>query len=1050
MGPNLFKGCSSLTSVTLPFSVSELFVNDDVFTYCTSLTEVTIPSNILKLYVASNSFGIVPIKLLNENTLTIIQNSTQKVHYTMENVDAVIKNFTNVTEAIFEINSATKFTITNGVSLSFNVIDPSHHMYSVDNIKMTINDTTHTLEVLNSTKESKIDKLTTDNISVIVESQLNINNIMLKNTIINEIESLDNLLSKTTRTAELTNVKTKDNTDNTEKTVIVVEMVNKDSNTSKVYGIVLNNKELFKLLYTDLTRSIELQSAITKLMSKSFQYANVEKLYIADDKEVSIEENAFNTLNNTGNEYIFNTTLTEIYLSSKSLTAVNNSLNTSYNFGTSGKIVLDMENNEDFGAKGKEGQKLTLICTGDLPSEFGDNSGNALTLILKLDPSANDITLHIPIPIDNYGIIKKTTYTEFEGHDLKAGDIKENTIIGVYIPISALEIDHEAFEDCVNMENLDFKLNYMDVSEVHTLNIDVRAFKNCSKLESVKFPSNLETINAYAFENCNKLNSIILGMSMDYIHETAFFDVRPYIPFYLDNGEPNYAYDEDGEPIGMLVNIKKTDSLITIYTNDVINNNLNSGSDTNMDFYRDNVSFYGIQYAYTNFVCLLNKKVIPSDSTDVTLTDVTLTESIVKQYAFLASHIIVEEYTSINYDSFKGFCLLEKIELSETCTSLESSIFSDCYKLKEVTLSDSIQTFPNNVFYHCYNLTKINQNKIKNIYRPDDTTTDSTTTDSTTDYIGVGAFSKCYLLDFKDFKINKVKSINDEAFEFCSKMESINMPLNLTSIGKDAFKDTSIMIVYIPRTVKNIGINAFKTPSLQTVGLGGIGGLDYLDDAKDKMFPIGQDKGFFGAKHVTIELLYDGNYYSSLPDASLVTNIHNDLKTLNNNVPSPKNRTGINEEKESINMNIINVKKIPENLLNSSMINPSNANGFPNITLGIINIPDATHIGKRAFYSNYTMKLKDDKLPPNLIEVGDEAFENCYSLNVTNICDLRGKVGKTEGYQAFKDTPVEKTVCPNNQQTKSLSKVQSIEENRNTIIPLNRVNRRSTKSLKFT
>ena len=1102
---NAFQGCTSLESVTMPTDVTEILINDYAFKGCTAMVGITLPNNIEKIRTGKDVFA----KDESNNTIKIIFNTTttnglQFVDNDNDNVYYTISSASGSIESKFgilthELNEAVSFEFIEFSGTTNDWKKNKIEVANVSNIKFKMNpdNTDNTSTTLSQVTFNTLTSETTGiisgltikadnhiNLDVDTSASLQIVNINLDSVTMKSRDALDRLLSKNTKKVLLVQVgmlvstETANANANVYANVYVYDMENRDNDNDTVYGVVLqynNATSLFKMLSTSgNARSIALpvngfdqtsniDNDITIFEEKSFQYANIEKLHITpNDKLVTIEKNAFRTLKEEGpSTYIFNPVLKEIHLTATSLSHINNNSNPIPNYSFTPfeqSVVLEFkDSNTVFGDSGEENQTLTLVNSGS-QTEYGEDNKNALTLTLNYSidyPNlVDDIILHIPLHGNNTNntnntiTINKDTYTKFNSYGFKEGDISESNIVGVEIPSNVNLIDYEAFEDCVNINLLDFKSNYDEVNNdevnndgvtklLNTMDIGSRAFKNCKKISTIKFPQNIGNINAYAFEKCTSLRSIILRNSILYIHETAFTNI-----------------------IDATTNNEK----VSIYTNDYINNKLNIMSDTNNDYYRDVVSFYGIPHDNTNIICLLNRR-------DLLLSNTYLSETTVKTHAYLAPHVIVEEFKSIG--AFKGFPFLEKIELSKTLTSLGESTFSDCYTLKNVTLSKNITSFPKEVFYNCPQLNAIDQEDKNNIYKPDntsDTSQDNTSQDNTSQsmptepYIGERAFSKSKLLDFTNFKMNNVVTIGEEAFEFCSGMTNITLPNTITHIAKDAFKNTKLVTIYIPKSVTSIGDNVFKNTLLEIVKIGDI------DLFTNNLFPIGENKHFFGASEVTIQLVYDGSYYTtSSIENELQTDIRNDLNRLNSLVPPPS-RLGIDEEKISIDINIVNITNIPDNLLNNTTIaiqdysatatdtaadiaNVTDTtetiifdrNGFTNITLGIIDIPDVTHIGKRAFYSNDTMKLKDNRLPPNLIVVGDEAFENCKALEVDNINDLRNKAGKTEGHQAFKDTPVANDKSTSIKLKSSNSLIQL-----NTLMRANRkVTRRSNKPMNF-
>ena len=105
------------------------------------------------------------------------------------------------------------------------------------------------------------------------------------------------------------------------------------------------------------------------------------------------------------------------------------------------------------------------------------------------------------------GVIKSIGKRAFEGN---------TNLISVTIPKSITKIEHDAFNGCLNLKEINFGTN----SNLKTIKIS--AFSGCSSLVDVVLPNSVETIETRAFESCDNLGSITVSTSLKRIGESAF------------------------------------------------------------------------------------------------------------------------------------------------------------------------------------------------------------------------------------------------------------------------------------------------------------------------------------------------------------------------------------------------------------------------------------------------------------------------------------------------------------------------------------------------
>jgi len=192
----------------------------------------------------------------------------------------------------------------------------------------------------------------------------------------------------------------------------------------------------------------------------------------------------------------------------------------------------------------------------------------------------------------------------------------------------------------------------------------------------------------------------------------------------------------------------------------------------------------------------------------------------VKEYYFspLKKITLPKGITSIGNMAFKNN-RLTNIVIPDSVTLIGNSAFEGCTVLKDVTIPSSVTLMGNGVFKNCVNLVS------------------ATIASSTT---GFNTFDGCGALVIVDFQ-STVTKIENAAFQNCRSITKLNLPANLTLIGKNAFYGcqsltllefpslvttidsaafrycSSLFSIRIPSSVTKISANAFANTNLQLI-----------------------------------------------------------------------------------------------------------------------------------------------------------------------------------------------------------------------------------------
>ena len=352
--------------------------------------------------------------------------------------------------------------------------------------------------------------------------------------------------------------------------------------------------------------------------------------------------------------------------------------------------------------------------------------------------------------------------------------------------------------------------------------IGYRAFYECSSLTNITIPEGVTSIGYCAFYKCSSLTNITIPDSVTSIEERAFYFCKKLANITIPEGVTsigNYAFFY-------------CNSLTSINVSD---NNKNYSSVDGVLFNKDKAKIIkypakkeGTSYTIPEGVTSIGNDAFENSS----LTNITIPNSVTSigdsafyECSSLTSITIPNSVTSIGEYAFYSCSSLTSITIPNSVASIKDLTFSYCSRLTNITIPDSVTSIGIQAFHACRILTSI-------------TIPDSVTS------IGGRAFYECSSLTNITIP-DSVTSIGENAFLGCSSLPSINVsdnnknyssvdgvlfnkdkakiikypakkegtsytiPEGVTSIGNDAFENSSLTNITIPNSVTSIGEIAF-------------------------------------------------------------------------------------------------------------------------------------------------------------------------------------------------------------------------------------------------
>ena len=368
--------------------------------------------------------------------------------------------------------------------------------------------------------------------------------------------------------------------------------------------------------------------------------------------------------------------------------------------------------------------------------------------------------------------------------------------------------------------------------------------------------------------------------------------------------------------------------------------------------------------------------------------------------------IVVEDsITSIGSFSFYGANNLKTVSLPASVCSLGRAAFYGCSSLEAVSLPDGITSIGYQCFANCTNLRSINLPRSWTDCPSTNGTIDADhcghifqgckalTTLTVPDGLTIPSYGLCYS-DYLEQIVfeGSTGAIKNHTFYSCSKLKSIEVPDNVTSIGKSAFcycpaledvrlpdglttlasfsfySCTSLKSVKLPDSITSIGWKCFAdSTSLSSINL-----PRSWTDCPSTDSTIDTDHCghiFQGCKALTTLTVPDG---LTIPSFGLCYSDYLEQIVFEGSTGAIKNHTfyGCSRLKRA---------QIPDNVASIGK------SAFCNCSaLETVQLPDGlTTLMLYSFYN--CSSLVSVTLPDSITSIGWQCFANCTSLNAINL-----------------------------------------------------------------
>ena len=188
------------------------------------------------------------------------------------------------------------------------------------------------------------------------------------------------------------------------------------------------------------------------------------------------------------------------------------------------------------------------------------------------------------------------------------------------------------------------------------------------------------------------------------------------------------------------------------------------------------------------------------------------------------SIIIPPNITIIDSNAFAGASELTNIILPQELREIRENAFASCTKLTAITIPEKVTKIDNLTFSHCTSLSKLTvdpknkdfssegdilytKNKTK-LLRAVFTLKEVHTIPDTVTEIGPSAFEECSQLASIILPI-RLTAIKDNAFHRCSNLKEVKLPNKLEEIGQEVFLNCTSAVITLDKKITKIEPGSF-------------------------------------------------------------------------------------------------------------------------------------------------------------------------------------------------------------------------------------------------
>lgn len=534
-----------------------------------------------------------------------------------------------------------------------------------------------------------------------------------------------------------------------------------------------------------------------------------------------------------------------------------------------------------------------------------------------------------------------------------------------------------------------------EISE-DTLVIDNYAFSNCASLTSITIPAGVTGIGYAAFEGCAGLKTITFEGDAPIIGDWAFGytkeeDNEVVATAYYPLGNPTWTEDVMQDYCGVITWVAK-DMWYLAPNMEYLEYTIENGKVTITNC--DTAAKGTLAIPASIEGCPVTAIGGSAFSGCSNLTEITIPASV----------------TSIGYQAFYECSSLTSIKIPDSVTVLGEGAFWNCTGMTSAVIGNGVTAIESMAFYSCNNLSDV-------------------TIGSSVTSIGENAFGHCYSLSEVTIP-DSVTSIGKSAFYNCYTLTDVTLGNSVETIGMESFMFTGVRTIWLPASVRSIGVGAFDSSDLTAYQVAE-NNQNYSNDGQGALLNKGKDllisfppaaTGSYTIPDSVVSILasaFESSELTSVTVPASVTHIGNCAFTCMNNLSTvyflgdapnicedafeytynvnayyEENASGWTEDvMQNYGGNITWMTKPKSHGNLMYMIQNGNAviTGFVEMPEGELVIPaqiegyPVTGILKNAFYGCY--ELTAVTIPESVTTIGDSAFGDCTGLTEVTLSE---------------------------------------------------------------